>query len=509
MPPRTPRTQKIINASQQALSQPLPIRPPMTGWNTRDDLDGMEPTDAVTIDNWYVDAGGVVSRKGSLPYATGLTGSCETIAEYYSGTIRKLIACSGGKIYDVTGGTVTSLATGYTSNVWITANFSGRLFLANGADAVQAINGAAVASAAFTGPATPPVGIFVFKGRLYLWENNSAKFWYAPTGAVTGALASFDVSTVAQHGGNILALTNFSHDGGDGITNQFAIIMTTGEVLLYLGSDPSLSTNWNLSAKYKLGPAINARSIAPYGGDVYLTTTDDHVGLQAQLTALQNGQTPPRSKITGAVLNAINAYPGGYGFQAMYYGKGRRVIFNAPSVANPGTYEQHIFNTSNQTWQRFLGMNALCWCESNSKLYFGKATGEVWQADTGPNDNGAAIVCNVQQSWNSLSLPAGKQAVGVRPVVQTLAGQTFKFSIGYDYQPLVIAISDLLIPGTAAIWDVSLWDVTPWTAENIINPAVHAAAGTGTSVSFALTANAMAPLLWMRTDLVLAQSQQI
>ena len=98
MAPRIPLLNKLMNAGQQALSEPMPMRPAMTGWNTRDDLDGMDPTDAITMDNWYADAGGLLTRKGSVPYATGLTGQCETIAEYFSGTNHKLIACHATRV---------------------------------------------------------------------------------------------------------------------------------------------------------------------------------------------------------------------------------------------------------------------------------------------------------------------------------------------------------------------------------------------------------------------------
>jgi hypothetical protein len=481
----------------------------MTGWNTRDDLDGMEATDAVIMDNWYADAGGLMTRKGSLPFATGMTGPCETIGEYYSGATRKLIACSGGKIYDISSGSPTVLGTGYANNIWITTNFSGRMFLANGQDVVQRIDLGTIAPAGFTGPTTSPIGILTFRGRLYLWEANSPKFWYAPPGFITGALAAFDVSTIAQHGGNILTLTNFSHDGGDGSQNTFAIVMTTGEVLLYQGNDPGTSSTWSLVGKYKLGAPINARSVAPHGGDVYLTTTDDHVPLQQQLSSLQNGIMPPRSKITGAVNAAIQACPAGYGFQAMYYGTGRRVIFNAPSTENPGTYEQHVLNTSNGAWQRFVGMNALCWTEFNGKLYFGKSTGEVWQADVGPNDDGNAIMCNAQQAWSNLGMAAGKRVAGVRPIVQSTAGQTYTFRVGYDYGELKVAISPFASFSSASFWDVSTWDVALWTPEAQINPSVHAAAGSGTSVSFALDVAALTRMIWMRTDLVVEGSKQI
>jgi hypothetical protein len=185
------------------------------------------------------------------------------------------------------------------------------------------------------------------------------------------------------------------------------------------------------------------------------------------------------------------------------------VIFNAPSADFPGTYEQHVYNTSNQSWQRFLGMSALCWSEFNRLLYFGKADGSVWQADIGTDDNGAAIVCNVQQAWGPLDAPANKTATGVRPIVQTLAGQGYQFSVGYDYNPLVVAISDLVAVGGASFWDVSTWDVSLWSVEASVNQSVFAAAGTGTSISFALKVNAMSLVTWMRTDLVIESAQQI
>src|SRR5215472_18785724 len=238
MPKRLARDQRIMMAAQP-FTQPMPVRPPMTGWNTRDDFDGMDPTDAITIDNWYADAGGLNVRRGSKPFSGNLGGAVETLAEYHTGTTRKLIACASGKIFDITaGGAGVVLGTGFANNLWTAANFSARLFLANGADPVQAINGATMAAAGFTGPATNPIGVTVFKNRLFFWLSDSPVFWYAPLYNVTGALAAFDVSTIAQWGGNILCLTNFSHDGGDGITNTFCIVMTTGEILLYLGDDP-------------------------------------------------------------------------------------------------------------------------------------------------------------------------------------------------------------------------------------------------------------------------------
>ncbi|HEX4571514.1 MAG TPA: hypothetical protein VH184_13875 [Dongiaceae bacterium] len=485
----------------------MPLRPPMTGWNTRDDLDGMDETDAVVMDNFYADAGGLITRTGTLPYATGLAGPVQTLCEYHTGTTRKLIACGGGSVYDVSGGTVATLGSGFANSQWIATNFSGSLFLANGSDPVQKLTGAALTSAAFTGPATPPIGVFTYKGRLFFWLASSPTFWYAPTGNITGALASFNLSTIAQFGGNILCLTNFSHDGGDGISNTFAIIMTTGEVLLYAGSDPSLTSDWQIIGKYKLAAPIGSRSVAPYGGDVYLSTLDDHVALQEQLAALKVGQTPPRSKITGAVKAAMIANPNGYGYQALYYGKGRRVVFNIPNI--DGTYDQHLYNTSNQSWQRWRGRNGSCWSEFKTGLYFGRDDGSVWQADVGYTDNGMPITCVAQQAWTSFSIATQKRLAGTRPILQLIPGQRYAFKVGFDYEPLAISIAPSPTPSALPYWDVTYWNTTLWAPEAIRTELVHAASGTGTVISVALAVATVTPVVWMRTDLIVEVSKQI
>ena len=43
---------------------------PIGGWNTRDALEAMEPTDAVTLDNWFPTTGKLTVRKGYDAHAT-------------------------------------------------------------------------------------------------------------------------------------------------------------------------------------------------------------------------------------------------------------------------------------------------------------------------------------------------------------------------------------------------------------------------------------------------------
>src|SRR5215813_3047366 len=107
-----PRDQKILNAGR-VKSQIVPIKPPMTGWNTRDAFEFMEPADAITMNNWYADVGGMIIRKGSKPFATGFGASVKTLAEYYAGATRKFVAAAAGGLYEISTGTRVSAGHGF------------------------------------------------------------------------------------------------------------------------------------------------------------------------------------------------------------------------------------------------------------------------------------------------------------------------------------------------------------------------------------------------------------
>ena len=87
--------------SSRRIALPKTIAAPLLGWNTRDPFEAMEPTDAVLLDNWYPDFGGVSVRNGFRAYATGLLGPVETLATFESGRFNQFLAAAGQSIYDI------------------------------------------------------------------------------------------------------------------------------------------------------------------------------------------------------------------------------------------------------------------------------------------------------------------------------------------------------------------------------------------------------------------------
>lgn len=497
--------------AQRRIAKPIELPAPLKGWNTRDPFEAMDPLDAILIDNWYPDFQGLVTRNGFASFASGLgAGPVQTLAWFNSGSTSKLLGACSGAIYDITAGGApgAALASGFSADAWQTVLFNNHLFWANGRDSVQIFDGTAVSTATFTGVTLSTLaGVISAHNRLCFWTGTDAGFWYGPVNGITGPLTFFDLSSVSASGGNLVTMDRLSYDGGSGIQDYTCFFMSSGEMLMYSGTDPSNAGNWALVGSYPIAPPVAKRSLARYGGDIYITTANDHQQLSRLLLALRLGETPPRSKATGAVKEAYIAGSSLAGWQALYYPGGTRILYNVPN--QDGTFCQHVYNTATQAWCRFQNMNAWCWSLFGQGLYFGGANGTVYKADTGNTDAGNAIQAQAQQAWNTLQSPLKKRVIAVRPVTQstTAAAVQLSLSLAFDYRPAVIA-SGIGLDQTALptlIWDVNDWDAPQnWAGAAVTDPRWNITGGEGAAIGIGLNASVnQGPLYWMRTDLML------
>lgn len=491
--------QRLQNAAQtKVVPQTIPVS--TTGWNTRDAVTAMPPTDAITLDNWYPDAGGVTVRGGSAVFCTGLgTGFVNTLSEFTALGVRRFVAACDSSVYEISTGSASLLQTGFTSSIWQTVNFNGKMFLVNGVDTPQTYDGATLADSGWTGPTvTDIVGVNVFKHRLFFWLKDDNGFYYGGLDSITGALTRYPLAGLLQYGGDLVTVTTMSHDGGDGIDDLAVFIFSTGEALIFQGTDPSDATAWSLVGRYRIAPPIAIRAVARYGAESYLTTFEDYVPLQQQLVALRLGQIPPRSKASGAVKEAAAANPDPYGWQSLFYPKGRRMIFNVPNT--DGTFDQHVYNVSTDAYCRFRGNNAACWGLFGDNLFFGAASGIVYQSDIATTDSGAPIAFDGQCAWNDFGDPRRKRLSAVRPLLQTLGVANIMFGTGFDFEEVPLTTTTTTLSASGSPWDVSPWDTSPWSPETSVDLRWRLAGGTGVNMGYRLAGTTSATLGWLRND---------
>lgn len=494
------RAQRAGQVNRQQKAGPLPYASPVGGWNTRDALSAMDPADAVVLDNWFPGLGSCKTRGGGSSYATGLGGVVKTLAEFNAGTLRKFIAAANNNIWDISSsGAGASLASGFTNDIWDWAQFDdasggARMALVNGSDAPQRYNGTAVAALTISGTgltATTLNGINIHRSRSYFWDDRTQDFWYSATNALGGTMTKFPLGRVNGTGGNLTAMITWSRDSGTGLDDLAVFILSSGDILVYAGTNPGDANAWQLVGRYAIAAPIGKRSIKKLGADVVIVTKAGYVSL-AQV--FQKGRFDEEagaisSKIRQSVLDATAATGSTFGWHMQLYPRGNYVLINVPTSST--TFVQHVMNTETQAWCRFTGQNAFCWGLYNDFLYYGTAAGTVLLADAGNADIAATIVSNAQPAWNTLGNPnSTKRLSGIRfSLRRTASTLSYLAGVAFDFQQLLTAVNQNISDTSGATWpswESNLWDTQPWGSGDLISNQWCSANGCGYFVGTSL-----------------------
>jgi hypothetical protein len=332
-------------------------------------------------------------------------------------------------------------------------------------------------------------GSVTFKGRVYYWEkpsgNNPQTFWYASAGAYTGALTKFNLSEFTE-GGYIVACFNWTHDGGQGLDDNFVVLMSTGQVLVYAGSDPGDALDWALIGIYDIGEPIGLRPVTQLGGDALVLTKDGYLILSA---AIQDGRYSENSsysfKISPSAAQAAKDYESNFGWEGVLYTAGSLFIVNVPIATNYSI--QHVRNTTTGAWCRFTGMNACTWCVHDGGLYFAGTDGIVYRY-RGSSDNSGFIPMRCTQAYTYLGDPSSKKLITAIEVMSNYAYPKYLHSDWFvDFNEKTLpAITDPPEPASSE-WDVAEWDVSEWGASTLgTNTARRNASAFGYAISHTL-----------------------
>ena len=232
---------------------------PIGGWNARDDISQIPPNQALALENWFPGEQAVTTRPGYASFAT-ITGTAETLVSYNFETTQDLLVCHNGEISDVTDGSTTSLASGFSNNRWFWVNFRGFALMFNGADTPQKYDGSTVSTNTIIGSGLTATNLkypWIFKSRMFIVEKDSASFWYLDTNNISGTASELDFSGLAE--GKALAGATWTRDGGAGMDDYCVFLMSEGDLLVYQGSNPASASDWALVGKYRVGKPMGDR----------------------------------------------------------------------------------------------------------------------------------------------------------------------------------------------------------------------------------------------------------
>jgi len=479
------------------------IPAPAGGKNSRDSLGLMPITDAVELVNWLPTSAGLRSRRGSTPQ-TSYDTQVETCISYVSGSTKTLITAEGGELFTDDGaGTAASLGSGFSNDRWFAAKIAANMVLVNGADAPRNFDGSSLSAPSISGDLATYGeenidGIKLHRNRLYMWNSGYGNFFYGGVNAVSGAFAEFNLNRVSDTGGNILEVRTISRDAGNGPDDYAAFILDTGEIIIYQGSDPGDATNWSLVGKYMAPPLIAKGCAHEFGGDVLILTRVDLLKLSdvIRYSSEAGGFNIAPSKLTGDIKSDYTTYGTNYGWQVTTHPSGGWIVINVPEVSG-SDYHQYIVDTVTGGYTKFTGWDASQFVSHNGNLYFGGAT-DLWQADTGRDDNGADIELIAQPAFNNLGISNKKKVSNARLYVESEGSINADMQIAYDYgAPAFQGTQSSQTDG--AEWDAAEWDTAEWAgvSSRLIN---FVTSGVGLYVSIQLKASLNGQeLIWYQT----------
>ena len=466
------------------------IPAPVGGWNARDALDKMEATDAVRLVNWIPRGTFVQSRGGYSVSQTGLGGPVETLAAY-AGQSNLLLAAADGKFWDVTV-TPTTVATGFQSDRWQQTNHSGKLIFVNGVDSPQVFDGATMTAANFSGSpgdfvASTMWSVNSFKGRVFYWAENKQSFWYATAGAYQGVMAEFDLSTQITRGGYLVQMVTWTLDSGSGIDDLAVFIFSTGETLVYQGSDPGDVNDWSLIGRFQIGEPLGPRAHAKTAGTEIILTRDGYIDLSV---ALKDGRYSEKSAYSAKIIRASKDAPARYGsffgWEAVLYPAGQMFIVNVPISSDSSI--QHVRDTSQGGWCEFSGWNASTFCVFRNRLYFGDANGNVCLADAGTSDNGDRILSWGIPAFNALGSRANRKQLTAATVVSNIllpASYAYDGLADFNTTLRTTLVDDPNAAGSE--WDVAEWDVAEWDTGAADDPTTRTGWKNCHAIGFSVT----------------------
>lgn len=477
---KTTTIQKVPTPAGDVITKVVPV--PTDGWDAISPLASMDPKRAPILNNWIPRPGWVELREGYFPwvFTDVTTAPVETLMVRRSQGGEKMFAAAGSKIYDVSVSGVDSVVvSGLTSARWQYVNFTPALGttviqLCNGIDQLRQYDGTTWTIPAITGlpnslTTSAISNIHAQKRRLWYVLNNGAGGGstvcaFMPTDAITGAIAgTIDLGANWTKGGSLLAVTDWTVDGGNGPQDYMVFISTRGQVTIFSGTDPTSSSAFTLVGTFDMAPPIGARCATKIGSDVGLITQQGVIPLSQ---ALPYDPSAERSvSITARIQNAMaQAAANGmnlFGWQLISFAPQQLAILNVPQVENVAQV-QFAMNALTGAWCQFTGWNANCFEIYNNILYFGGNFGDVNQCFVGSSDFGNPILADMQCAYNYFDAPGRlKRMTMVQPFIT--AAQTVSPFIAVDADFTIQTLNaPIQILNGGALWDIAVWDTDVW-----------------------------------------------
>jgi hypothetical protein len=488
--------------------------PAPLGENAVSPASALPEGDASVVINALSGDGGLKPRPGFREHSINVgSGEVRAIIPYHGSDASKdrLFATTSSIIKDCTAGgasptTVHSFATsdsatGYgVSAAFVTAadrylvytdETNGYLLYSQSGDtwAAGSVTGVTAANLVF---------VLSWKNRLWFVERNSSRAWYMPLASISGTANKFDFGEVFPTGGYLVGLWSWTVDAGAGADDMLVAVSSTGDVVVYAGTDPQYPNMRQLGA-WSLGGLPAGRRIATQqGGDILLLTLLGALPLSKLISGeAVTPATYETYKERPRIREALTTQRDLRGWDIVLH-PDNFLLVNTPGISG-APQEQFAMSYATKGWSRFRGLDILSGGVWQGLFYFGTRDGRVCKmtgyvdnvSHNGGIANARAIDSFILDRFDTGGRASQKQVHLLRTsyLIRDIPPGV-RATVRYDYNTdeETGALEPVLISITTTVWDTGAWDVDPWDNALAVRPravysVVHGAEGCGVAAA--------------------------
>jgi hypothetical protein len=516
----------VLGRSFQPTIQSVKPPIPTGGLNDLNALSEMPANDAIVLENIVPTQFGLRVRQGYSEWVVGLDNPVRSLIPFEGqenlGTSDRLFAVTPQGIYDVSArntsptlvmafytdpqpspypelagiGNYTHFTTDADVNVLFYADGDTGLYrydqLTDTWATAPSITGVSVSDIAF---------VAVHKQRVWLVESESTAAWYLPVAAIQGAATKFTFGNKFTHGGYLVGLYSWTLDGGEGVDDYLIALSSSGDLLIYQGSDPS-QPDWGLVGSWFIGEIPNSRKVAvDFGSSLYFLSSYGLINVAELLRGQDiSAELPsPAAKVASGLRTLISERGSLPNWQLLHFpGENQiQIIIPQPNATARShiTYVQNTLRNAWAVWRNVPILSAEVW---QGEYYFGTEDGRVMLYGGSRDNTLLDGTPGTPRRFRGLTafFPLGENAaqfVNVEYVRTVLAGDglySYDCKVLFDYdRNNPVAVPELLqvVQSGIGVWGVSLWGQVRWGGAEVNREYIVGNFGLGRvcSISFA------------------------
>jgi len=500
------------------------------------------PESAIFLRNMIPGEYGVVVRQGSRDFVTGLLDNVAALADvrtimYFNSTIAGgandfTFAATDAGIYDITAGgagpwdfvPVSALAwpspggdAGWCSYMNYT-NVEGDHFilLCDEINGYYIFDGATWAQGTFTGqPAPDPVDlvqITEWQSRIWFVERNTATAWFLDPLALTGQITPFNVGSRFKKGGHLVQNSSWTMDDGEGMDDKFVQISSSGDVLVWFGIDPTVSTDLLLQGRWFIGSVPEGRRVmSDWGGDIAIISTMGIVKLSALLRGdnALNTESHISANITRYVRAEMAVTRDFFGWSMETDPSQSISVISVPRRNESTPPIQFVINTITKAWCTFSDLDMRCMDKNVNGFFFGTSDGRVMLSDSVADnislDGLSADTIGfgfLTHYWHMGKPAIWKRPQFIRPSWIGSAQPVYSIAIQFDFSLDELPVVPAGGAAGDADWDDAVWDLNVWQGNAQRYFETVGLVGMGRHLAVSVRGNSSSSLAYVGADLI-------